>query len=74
VTEKMLAQQLRQLEADGLVHREAFAEVPPRVEYSLTERGRSLAPHLDRLADWAQVHLADRLTSDPSREPASSPS
>lgn len=53
VSPKMLSQSLRQLEAHGLVHREVFAEVPPRVEYSLTESGQSLAPLLAELFDWS---------------------
>ena len=61
VTEKVLAQQLRQLEADGLVWREEFPEVPPRMEYSLTERGRTLIPVLNRVADWGAQHLSDRV-------------
>jgi len=54
ITEKMLSIQLRQLEKDGLVHREVFAEVPPRVEYSLTETGKSLITILQALADWGR--------------------
>ena len=54
ITEKMLSIQLRQLEKDGLVHREVFAEVPPRVEYSLTEDGKSLIIILHALADWGR--------------------
>lgn len=61
ITEKVLAQQLRQLEADGLVWREEFPEVPPRMEYSLTERGRTLIPVLNRVADWGAQHLSDRV-------------
>lgn len=61
VTEKMLAQQLRALCEDGLVHRESYPEVPPRVEYSLTERGRALTPHLRRLGEWSEEHLPDRI-------------
>ena len=53
VTEKMLSQTLRTLEADDLVAREAHPVVPPRVDYSLTDRGRELAALLRPLADWA---------------------
>ncbi|WBA43920.1 winged helix-turn-helix transcriptional regulator [Hymenobacter canadensis] len=53
VSPKMLAQSLRQLEANGLVHRQVFAEVPPRVEYSLTTFGESVAPLLAELCEWS---------------------
>jgi DNA-binding HxlR family transcriptional regulator len=53
ITQKMLSQQLRQLEKDGLVRRTAYNEVPPRVEYSLTEWGQALCPALDALLTWA---------------------
>lgn len=53
VTQKMLAQQLRQLEKDGIVHRTVYPEVPPRVEYALTESGQGLCPVLDSLLRWA---------------------
>lgn len=52
VSEKMLTQHLREMEEDGLVHREVYAEVPPRVEYSLTEHGRTLNQALAPLGDW----------------------
>ena len=52
VSQKVLTQQLRAMESDGLVHREVYAEVPPRVEYSLTELGESLKPILDAMMDW----------------------
>jgi len=52
ISEKMLIQQLRELEADGIVHREVFHEVPPRVEYSETKLGASLNAALGPLADW----------------------
>ena len=51
---KVLTSQLRAMEADGLVHREVFAEVPPRVEYSLTPLGKSLAPVIDALKVWGE--------------------
>ena len=54
VSQKVLTSQLRAMEADGLVHREVFAEVPPRVEYSLTPLGRSLAPVIDALRVWGE--------------------
>ena len=54
VSQKVLTSQLRAMEADGLVHREIFAEVPPRVEYSLTPLGQSLAPVIDALKAWGE--------------------
>jgi DNA-binding HxlR family transcriptional regulator len=57
VTKKMLTQQLRELERDGVVHRRVYSEVPPRVEYSLTEYGRSLAPVMDAICGWGADHL-----------------
>ena len=58
-TRKMLTQQLRELEADGLVHRKIFPQVPPKVEYSLTDKARSLYPILRMMCDWAHDHLQD---------------
>ncbi len=58
ITEKMLSLQLKKLEADGLVKREVFAEVPLRVEYSLTEFGESLKPVLEAIAKWGR-HLGE---------------
>ena len=54
VTKQMLTQQLRELEADGLLTRQVFAEVPPRVEYSLTHRGRSVLPVIEAMREWGQ--------------------
>jgi DNA-binding HxlR family transcriptional regulator len=58
ISRKMLAEQLKELEEDGIIRREAFAEVPPRVEYSLTEHGRTLLPILDQLCTWHNAVLA----------------
>jgi len=55
VSQKMLIQQLRQLENDGIVKRLVYPEVPPRVEYSLTEWGQDLCPVLDALLNWAAL-------------------
>lgn len=57
VSQRMLTVTLRSMEADGLVKREIYAEVPPRVEYELTELGECLFPHLQALIDWAQEHI-----------------
>lgn len=54
VTQKMLTLQLRELERDGVVHREVFREVPPRVEYSLTELGESLRPVVRAMCRWGE--------------------
>ncbi|MDO4849352.1 MAG: helix-turn-helix domain-containing protein [Coriobacteriia bacterium] len=58
VSQKVLTSQLRAMEADGLVHREVFAEVPPRVEYSLTPLGQSLKPVIEALRDWGEAFKA----------------
>jgi DNA-binding HxlR family transcriptional regulator len=52
-TQKMLTQQLRELEEDGVVNRKVYPQVPPKVEYSLTERGRSLKPVVEAMCRWA---------------------
>lgn len=64
ISEKMLAQTLRQLEADGLVHREAKPVVPPHVEYSLTPLGQELAGHLLPLMSWVSAHADEILARD----------
>ena len=55
-TQKMLTQQLRELERDGLVHRQVYARVPPKVEYSLTPLGISLKPVVNAMSDWGEKH------------------
>jgi DNA-binding HxlR family transcriptional regulator len=57
VAPKVLTQTLRRMERDGLISREIFAEVPPRVEYSLTDLGRSLIEPIAVIADWAEVNV-----------------
>jgi DNA-binding HxlR family transcriptional regulator len=56
LTKKMLTQHLRELERDGIVHRKVYAEVPPRVEYSLTRHGESLKPILKLMSAWGSRH------------------
>ena len=56
VSQKVLTAQLRDMESKGLVHREVYPEVPPRVEYSLTHLGRSLAPILDAMRNWGETY------------------
>lgn len=58
ISQKMLTSTLRTLEEDGLILRQVYAEVPPRVEYSLTPRAQSLIPIVDNLVDWAADNMA----------------
>ncbi len=59
IAQRKLTKELRELEAEGLVTRKVYTQVPPKVEYSLTERGQSLMPILDQLCDWRYEHMED---------------
>lgn len=59
ITRKVLAEQLKELEEDGLIIREAFGEIPPRVEYSLTQKGLELLPILNSIIVWNDKHETD---------------
>jgi DNA-binding HxlR family transcriptional regulator len=73
VSERMLAQQLRELEEQGVVHREVYREVPPRVEYWLTDYGKTLRPLMGLMCEWGKKHqrrveaAGDGAMSDPRR-------
>lgn len=54
ISYKTLSSTLKELENDGLIHREEYPQIPPKVEYSLTERGKSLMPILDQMCDWGE--------------------
>jgi DNA-binding HxlR family transcriptional regulator len=70
VTQKMLGQQLRQMEADGIVVRKVYPQVPPKVEYSLTSWGQALCPALDAILKWADLrHQPPSRPTRPSRKP-----
>jgi DNA-binding HxlR family transcriptional regulator len=56
ITQKMLTQELREMESDGLISRKVFPEVPPHVEYSLTQYGKTLEPVLCKMAEWGKKH------------------
>ncbi|WP_341527588.1 helix-turn-helix domain-containing protein [Nostoc sp. UHCC 0302] len=58
ITQKMLTQQLREMEEDGIIHREVYAQIPPKVEYSLTPLGESLQPILYAMHEWAIQNLS----------------
>lgn len=57
ISQKMLTVTLRTLEADGLIQRRVYAQIPPKVEYELTSRGKSLLPHLHKLVSWADENM-----------------
>jgi DNA-binding HxlR family transcriptional regulator len=69
VTQRMLTLQLRELEADGLVHREVYPQVPPKVEYSLTELGQSLEPIIRAMLAWGQAYQARGGVNEPALQP-----
>ena len=64
ISRKVLTDQLKELERDGLVLREEFKETPPRVEYSLTRKGASLGPVLLAMCEWGQEHLMNRVIEE----------
>ena len=64
ISQKVLTSNLRSMEDDGLITREIFAEVPPRVEYTLTERGRSLAPVIEAMRIWGEDHMAELVAEE----------
>jgi DNA-binding HxlR family transcriptional regulator len=72
ISEKVLIQHLREMEADGIIHREQYNEVPPRVEYSLTDLGRSLNEALAPLCEWGERNMLpaddEGLAGEPEHE------
>ena len=64
ITQSTLTKQLRELEGDGFLHRKVYSEIPPRVEYSLTELGQSFIPVLETMMAWSEGHI---FGSDPSQ-------
>ncbi len=74
ITHKMLTQQLRELESDGIVHREVFHVVPPKVEYSLTETGNRLLPVFASMSEWADMFRIEEEPKKTSKSAQSSKS
>lgn len=60
ITQKMLTQQLREMEDEHIVHRKVYPQIPPKVEYSLTPLGKSLKPVMDSMHHWGTRHLAEK--------------
>ena len=67
VSQRMLTQQLRELEDQGIIHREVYPVVPPRVEYSLTDYGRTLRPITELMCEWGKNHLRRSARQEPAR-------
>lgn len=67
VTQRMLTLQLRELEEDNVIHREVFKQIPPKVEYSLTEFGKSLEPNLMLMCEWGKQYMSRIPLRDASR-------
>jgi DNA-binding HxlR family transcriptional regulator len=61
ISQKVLTENLRKMESDGIVKREVFPEVPPRVEYSLTDLGDSLRPIINSMSDWGTDYIKNNL-------------
>ncbi len=68
ITQSTLTKQLRELEADGFLHREIYKEIPPKVEYTLTEMGKSFIPVLQAMMAWSEIHLCPDYINPYSRE------
>lgn len=68
ISQRMLTVTLRTLEADGLIGRKVYPEVPPRVEYSLTERGLSLIPYIEGLVNWALANMPQMISERQEKE------
>ena len=60
ITQSTLSKQLRELESDGFLHREIYKEIPPKVEYTLTDMGKSFIPILNDMMNWSQLHLCPK--------------
>ena len=67
ITQKVLTQQLRELERDGIVHRKVYAQVPPKVEYALSDYGKTLRPVLQAMCHWGEAHEERRAQSTTAR-------
>lgn len=59
ISYKTLSATLKELESDKLIHRKEYPQIPPKVEYSLSERGKSLIPILDTMCEWGEIHKKD---------------
>ncbi|MBC2580117.1 helix-turn-helix domain-containing protein [Clostridium sp. DJ247] len=68
ITQKMLTQQLRELESDGMINRKIYPQVPPKVEYSLTQEGKSLMPILDSMCKWGKEYYEKMENSTQSQQ------
>lgn len=65
ISRKVLAEQLKSLEKEGIVNRQSFAELPPRVEYSLTKKGEKLLPILDQICEWGSI-MQEEMVEEPN--------
>ncbi len=63
ISKQMLTKQLRELEEDKILHRKIFAEIPPRVEYTITEHGQTLFPIIQQMRDWGVEHMSTEVKS-----------
>jgi len=73
ITQRTLTNQLRELERDGLLQRCVYAEVPPKVEYSITTFGRTLEPVLVALKEWAEQHMPEKMNPEAQRKSGNTP-